>query len=60
MLFFMALWGSTLSVAALGVLSVILVFYNFIAAYEETKLAEEFGEAYTNYKKNVPRWIPKL
>jgi protein-S-isoprenylcysteine O-methyltransferase Ste14 len=60
MLFYLALWGSTLSLAALGVLAVMLVFYNHIAAYEERKLEDKFGEAYTNYKKNVPRWIPKL
>jgi protein-S-isoprenylcysteine O-methyltransferase Ste14 len=60
MLLFAAVWGSTLSLAALIVLVVIFIFYNHIAAYEEKKLEEKFGEAYIRYKKKVPRWIPKL
>jgi len=60
MLLFTAVWGSTLSLAALIVLAIIFVFYNHIAAYEEKKLVEKFGEAYIQYKKKVPRWIPKL
>jgi protein-S-isoprenylcysteine O-methyltransferase Ste14 len=27
---------------------------------EEPGLAERFGNEYTEYKKNVPRWIPRL
>lgn len=60
MLLFAAIWSSTLSFAALIVLVVIFVFYNYIAAYEEKKLEEKFGEAYMQYKKKVPRWILKL
>ena len=60
MLLFTAVWSSTLSLAVLIVLAVIFVFYNHIAAYEEKKLEEKFGEAYIRYKKNVRRWIPKL
>jgi protein-S-isoprenylcysteine O-methyltransferase Ste14 len=60
MLLFAAVWGSTLSLAALIILVVIFIFYNHIAAYEEKKLEEKFGEAYIPYKKNVPRWGLKL
>jgi protein-S-isoprenylcysteine O-methyltransferase Ste14 len=60
MLLFTAVWSSTLSLAALIVLCVIFVFYNHIAAYEEKKLEEKFGEAYIRYKKKIRRWIPKL
>jgi protein-S-isoprenylcysteine O-methyltransferase Ste14 len=59
-LLFTAVWSSTLSLAVLIVLAVIFIFYNHIAAYEEKKLEEKFGEAYIRYKKNVHRWIPKL
>jgi protein-S-isoprenylcysteine O-methyltransferase Ste14 len=45
---------------------VILVFltfyfqYTFIISHEEEKLEELFKESYTEYKKYVPRFIPKL
>lgn len=38
----------------------IVVFYNYIAAYEEKKLEQKFGEDYIQYKKQVPRWIPRF
>lgn len=34
--------------------------YSFIVAYEEKILEEKFGAEYLNYKKHVPRWIPRL
>jgi methanethiol S-methyltransferase len=60
MLLFTAVWSSTLSLASLIVLVVIFVFYKHIAAYEEKKLEEKFGNVYIRYKKKVPKWIPKL
>jgi len=32
----------------------------FFLAYEEPNLKKRFGEEYMEYKKNVPRWIPRL
>jgi protein-S-isoprenylcysteine O-methyltransferase Ste14 len=32
----------------------------YIPLIEEQKLAERFGDKYLIYKKNVPRWIPRL
>jgi protein-S-isoprenylcysteine O-methyltransferase Ste14 len=32
----------------------------FIMLYEEPTLARQFGEEYLIYRKNVPRWIPRL
>ena len=32
----------------------------FIILYEEPTLARLFGEEYLIYRKNVPRWIPRL
>ena len=32
----------------------------YIPIIEEQKLAERFGDKYLIYKKNVPRWIPRL
>jgi protein-S-isoprenylcysteine O-methyltransferase Ste14 len=32
----------------------------YFIAFEEPGLVERFGEEYLEYKKNVPRWIPRL
>jgi protein-S-isoprenylcysteine O-methyltransferase Ste14 len=38
-------------------LSVIL--YYKMATYEEQKLEEKYGQAYLDYQKKVPKWIPR-
>ena len=32
----------------------------YFALSEEPLLEKRFGQAYANYKRNVPRWIPRL
>jgi len=32
----------------------------FICAYEERTLQRRFGESYMRYRRNVPRWAPRL
>ena len=32
----------------------------FIVSYEEPTLKKKFGAAYEEYRKRVPRWIPKV
>ncbi len=32
----------------------------YVILYEETTLARSFGEAYSVFCANVPRWIPRL
>ena len=32
----------------------------YIPLFEERDLASRFGNDYLNYKRNVPRWIPRL
>jgi protein-S-isoprenylcysteine O-methyltransferase Ste14 len=32
----------------------------FVTLYEEPTLKRKFGSSYEEYRKNVPRWIPKL
>ena len=32
----------------------------FVLAYEEPTLRQQFGEEYDDYRKTVPRWIPRL
>jgi protein-S-isoprenylcysteine O-methyltransferase Ste14 len=49
-------WSSTLLgyAAALAVL-----FHLFVLLYEEPALRRQFGEAYQEYRRHVPRWIPR-
>ena len=39
---------------------VFLGFNTFVAYYEEPTLKRQFGAAYEDYLKRVPRWIPRL
>lgn len=49
-----------LSLASLIVWIVIILFYHFIARYEEKLLIEQFGSDYKNYMDSVSMWIPKF
>lgn len=35
-------------------------FHLFVLGYEEPKLQKSFGGEYSEFRKNVPRWIPRL
>jgi len=48
---------STLALALAAGLFV--VFHLAIVRVEEPGLAKRFGESYSEYKRNVPRWIPR-
>lgn len=37
-----------------------LTMHVFVCLYEEQKLARTFGEEYARFKRNVPRWIPRI
>lgn len=39
---------------------VFILFHTFVTYYEEPTLKRKFGAAYENYRKNVPRWMPRL
>jgi protein-S-isoprenylcysteine O-methyltransferase Ste14 len=58
MLFYLGLVFATFSVASLVVFALIVVFYDYIAAYEERLLEERFGEEYKRYKERSGRWLP--
>ncbi len=59
-LFYLGLSFSTGSLLSLALLVVILVFYNYLADYEEKLLEVKYGEAYTRYKEKTGKWVPKL
>ncbi len=39
---------------------VFLAFHLFIVFYEEPRLSQQFGETYLRYKREVPRWWPRM
>ena len=48
------------SVAVLLYAAVLAVsFHLLVVGYEEPRLRARFGEAYENYRRTVPRWIPR-
>lgn len=60
LLFYLLLIVLTLSLISLLVFMGVFIFYNTIAAYEEKFLERKFGPEYSDYRKKVPRWIPRL
>jgi len=60
LLFYLFLIAITLSLISLFVFVGIFIFYNCIATYEEKFLEQKFGQDYRDYRKNVPKWIPRL
>jgi len=36
------------------------VFIGFVRLYEEPTLSEQFGDSYDEYRRAVPRWLPRL
>jgi len=60
LLFYVFLIAITLSLISLFLFIGIFIFYNYIATYEENFLEQKFGQDYRDYRKNVPKWIPRL
>ena len=58
-LFYLALVLSTLSLAALAVWIGLFVFYDVIASYEERWLVAAIGVPYEDYRRRVPKWVPR-
>lgn len=50
----------TLSLLSLIPLFIVVLLYNKMASYEERRLEEKPGKEYSEYKRNVPKWIPKI
>lgn len=48
------------SLPATIMFTVIVLFYNHIAKYEEKLLINKFGKRYRLYMERVPRWIPRI
>ena len=38
----------------------LLIAHTFVVLYEEPTLQRQFGESYEEYRRTVPRWIPRF
>lgn len=59
-LVYLGLTVSTASLFCLALMGAIVLFYNYIAGYEERLLEVKMGEAYVAYQKRTGKWIPHL
>ncbi len=48
------------SLLAFGICIIIIIFYEYVATYEEKLLVKQFGQEYSDYQKKVSKWIPGL
>lgn len=60
LLFYVTLIVLSLSLISLFIFVCIIVFYNAITKFEELFLEKQFGQEYLDYKKKVPKWIPRI
>ena len=60
----MTLLGESIAFGSIGIFICFLLFLIINHIYfiysEEPGLARRFGDEYLSYKRNVPRWIPRL
>lgn len=59
-LIYLGLTVSTASLFCLALLVPIILFYNYIADYEEKLMEAKFGQAYIAYRKKTGRWLPRF
>jgi protein-S-isoprenylcysteine O-methyltransferase Ste14 len=61
---FTVLIGESITISSLNILIWAAIFFIinniYFLIYEEIDLLKKFGDEYSEYKKNVPRWIPRL
>lgn len=58
------LFGESVAFSSLALLwyaaGFLVSTYLFVLLYEEPALAKKFGLLYEEYRKTVPRWIPRF
>lgn len=59
-LIFLSFTILSLSIIALIIWFVIVIFYYYLCRYEEKLLIEKLGEKYRDYMKEVPMLIPRI
>ena len=59
-LVYFGLTVSTASLFCLALLVAIVLFYNYIADFEEKLMQAKFGQAYIAYREKTGKWIPRF
>jgi len=58
------LTGESIAILSFNIFIEAIIFFIinniFFVIYEEPNLQKRFGDEYMDYKRNVPRWIPRL
>ena len=57
---FLGLSFATFSIAAFLISVALFILYDRFTAYEEERLLEVLGEEYREYRRRVPKWLPKF
>jgi protein-S-isoprenylcysteine O-methyltransferase Ste14 len=59
-LFYLGFIVLTFSILSMATWIIIILFYTYLAHYEEKVLLKRYQEEYVKYKKEVPRWFPRF
>ena len=59
LLIYLAFIFLSISLISIALWIVIIVIYDKLATFEEKQLEKLFGDKYLEYKKKVPKWIPR-
>jgi len=59
LLIYLAFIFLSISLISIALWIIIIVIYDKLASFEEKQLEKLFGEKYLEYKKKVPKWIPR-
>lgn len=54
------IWGSNLKGALIYLAAYVACITLFVVGYEEPALRKKFGEEYEEFRRNVPRFLPRL
>jgi protein-S-isoprenylcysteine O-methyltransferase Ste14 len=59
-----AMWGEIVLFRSRGLVELALLFWLashlFVCFYEEPTLTRRYGDEYRRFRRNVPRWLPRL